>query len=71
MAHPISESDASEAIPTDQSTGHSRLRILVVDDEKQILELNSNILILSGYPVDTAEDGGLAWEALQAGVMAC
>jgi CheY-like chemotaxis protein len=63
----MSGSGTDAAIPPEQSKGHSHLRILVVDDEKQIRQLNSSVLILSGYPVDTAEDGGVAWEALQAG----
>jgi CheY-like chemotaxis protein len=54
------------ANPPNQSKHKSHLRILVVDDEKQILQLNSKALIHSGYAVDTAEDGGAAWEAIQA-----
>ena len=67
MSIPISESGTDEALPAEGSTGRPRLRILVVDDEKQLRELNSRVLMVSGYPVDTAEDGGVAWEALQAG----
>jgi len=39
------------------SSGHSKKKILVVDDEKTILELSENILKRKGYSVDTASDG--------------
>jgi len=38
--------------------------ILVVDDEPDIRQLNTEVLIDSGYQVDTAEDGAIAWQAL-------
>jgi DNA-binding response OmpR family regulator len=40
-------------------------RILYVDDEPSIRELGEAVLIGSGYAVDTAADGGEAWDALQ------
>jgi two-component system, response regulator, stage 0 sporulation protein F len=40
-------------------------RILVVEDEPDIRKLNAETLIDLGYVVDTAEDGVVAWEALQ------
>ena len=40
-------------------------RILVVEDDDLIRDLNSEVLIHSGYQVDAAEDGAAAWEALQ------
>ncbi len=40
-------------------------RILVVDDEPMIRKLNREVLRLSGFQVDTAEDGEAAWDALQ------
>jgi two-component system chemotaxis response regulator CheY len=39
-------------------------RILVVDDEPLIRQLNSEVLTDSGYQVDTAEDGAVAWNML-------
>ncbi len=54
------------AIPPHQSKRNSHQRILVVDDEEMIRQLNSKVLMLSHYQVDTAEDGGAAWKALQA-----
>lgn len=40
-------------------------RILVVDDEAFILNLTTEVLTNSGYSVDTAEDGAIAWNVLQ------
>jgi len=41
-----------------------RCRILLVDDDSYVLELNAVALIRFGYDVDTAEDGAAAWQAL-------
>jgi DNA-binding response OmpR family regulator len=41
-----------------------RCRILLVDDDSHLLELNAVALIRFGYDVDTAEDGASAWQAL-------
>jgi DNA-binding response OmpR family regulator len=40
-------------------------RILVVEDDDDIRMLNTEALLHSGYRVDAAEDGAVAWEALQ------
>jgi DNA-binding response OmpR family regulator len=40
-------------------------RILVVDDDGDIRRLNATELINSGYEVDVAEDGAVAWDTLQ------
>ena len=40
-------------------------KILVVDDEPLIRQLNSDILADAGFHVDTAGDGVAAWDALQ------
>ena len=39
-------------------------RILVVDDDSGIRNLNAAALSSSGYEVDSAEDGAAAWDAL-------
>ncbi len=39
-------------------------RILLVDDDVLLLELNAGVLASSGYTVDTAADGADAWKAL-------
>lgn len=40
-------------------------RILVVEDDPDILLLNKEVLLDCGYLVDAAKDGAAAWEALQ------
>jgi signal transduction histidine kinase len=46
--------------------GEATLRVLVVDDESSIRQLNTEMLTRSGYEVDSAVDGEAGWEALQA-----
>jgi DNA-binding response OmpR family regulator len=41
-------------------------RILVADDEAAIRRLITAALVGSGYHVDAAEDGAVAWDAIQA-----
>ena len=41
-------------------------RILVADDEPTVRRLITEALVRSGYHVDAAEDGAVAWEAIQA-----
>jgi DNA-binding response OmpR family regulator len=41
-------------------------RLLLVDDEPGILDLNATVLTRAGYHVDTAENGASGWKALQA-----
>jgi acetyltransferase-like isoleucine patch superfamily enzyme/CheY-like chemotaxis protein len=41
-------------------------RILVVEDDRDLRQINAMVLVHSGYAVDMAEDGAAAWEALQA-----
>jgi DNA-binding response OmpR family regulator len=55
---------------TNQSDGgssrqHTSRRILVVEDDRDISRLNSEVLTKSGYQVDSAEDGASAWDSLQ------
>jgi DNA-binding NtrC family response regulator len=40
-------------------------RILVADDDVTIRQFSARALIRSGYNVDTAEDGAIAWDALR------
>ena len=40
-------------------------RILVVDDDEFIRQVNADMLSRFGYETETAEDGAAAWEALQ------
>ncbi|MGA2854951.1 MAG: response regulator [Verrucomicrobiota bacterium] len=49
-----------------QCQTHRPHRILVVDDEPDIRQFNAQVLIRSGYEVDTAEDGRAGWKAFHA-----
>ena len=40
-------------------------RILVVEDESDLRQLNAEVLMDSGYQVDMAEDGAVGWAAVQ------
>jgi DNA-binding response OmpR family regulator len=39
-------------------------RILLVDDDRDLRSFNADLLVQSGYDVDTAEDGVSGWRAL-------
>jgi DNA-binding response OmpR family regulator len=53
------------AAPTPIPANASR-RILVVEDEPAIRQLNAQVLLGSGYQVAAAEDGVAGWKALHA-----
>lgn len=53
---------ARKAVQSQTSTPQ---RILVVEDDVDIRQLNSDVLRESGYHVDIAGDGMVAWQALQ------
>jgi two-component system alkaline phosphatase synthesis response regulator PhoP len=57
---PECESDS----PPLQSQSNPLDRILVVEDEPAIRQLNAMMLTRSGYEVGAAEDGAAAWDAL-------
>ena len=57
---------AEPASVVGQCEANSRPRILVVEDDPDIRRLNTEVLADSGYAVDAAEDGAVAWAALQA-----
>lgn len=48
-----------------QQLPNSRQRILVAESEADIRRLNAEVLVYSGYDVDTADNGAVAWNALQ------
>ena len=50
--------------PFQQQLNHSR-RILVVEDDEDIRRLNAEVLSGSGYKVDAAADGAIAWDTLK------
>ena len=43
----------------------SPLRILLIDDDPAVCELNAEVLIGVGYLVDTAQDGEAGWKAVR------
>jgi DNA-binding response OmpR family regulator len=52
---------ASAPLKAQTSTPH---RILVVEDDISLRRLNTQVLSRSGYEVDGAADGAIAWQAL-------
>ena len=60
---PISQAE-KPVVPSDLGQA-THPRILLVDDENDVRALNADVLIRSGYHVDTAENGAIAWKALQ------
>jgi len=61
----ISKTRESSAA-ADQCQAKPFRRILLVDDERDVLGLNAEVLFRAGYHVDTAENGDSAWTALKA-----
>jgi CheY-like chemotaxis protein len=61
----ILQSGESASAPTRGQTTPSN-RILVVDDDADIRQVNADVLRRFGYQTETAADGAAAWEALQA-----
>jgi DNA-binding NtrC family response regulator len=56
------EESPSEFLP---GQPNCRRRILVVEQEGDIRQLNAEVLIDAGYQVDLAKDGAAAWATLQ------
>ena len=64
IENPFKTEDAyASTVPRPQP--NPRPRILVVEDDSLIRELNQAALTECGYHVDVAEDGAAAWAALQ------
>ena len=58
-------SRAAELVSTGDHCGTKLShRILVVDDDVSIRQLNTHVLSNCGYEVEIAEDGAAAWDAL-------
>jgi len=57
--------DTDDIVPG-QAANDPSMRILVVEDDSLVLRLYSDVLLRSGYTVDTAEDGDEGWKALYA-----
>jgi DNA-binding response OmpR family regulator len=60
----VSLAEESAGAPAQSPTPPPQ-RILVADDDRDIRQLSTKVLVRSGYQVDAAEDGAAAWEALQ------
>jgi DNA-binding response OmpR family regulator len=56
---------ATPALAPPPAPGQPPRRILLVDDEPNLLHLHTRVLRDAGYQVDAAEDGAAAWAALQ------
>jgi len=61
----ILQSGESASAPTRCQATPSN-RILVVDDDADLRQVNADVLRRFGYQTETAADGAAAWEALQA-----
>jgi len=58
--------DKAAAQATIRNQGKPPRLILVVDDDKDLRELNMEVLTSAGYAVEGAEDGAAGWAALRA-----
>jgi DNA-binding NtrC family response regulator len=62
--HPILQSEAPLHAPNQGMTARLH-RILLVDDDPDVRDLNAQVLARSGYHVDTANDGASGWRTLK------
>ncbi len=62
----ISKAGKSIELPAHSKSQPPR-RILRVDDDRDVRDLNAQVLVRAGYHVETAENGAAGWKALQAG----
>ena len=65
MTAKLNSQAGESASESNQPKPNLRQRILVVEDDADIRQLNAKVLACSGYHVDAAEDGAAAWDALQ------
>jgi DNA-binding response OmpR family regulator len=63
-AKKTSRTDEEIRTPFQRQLNH-RQRILVVEDDEDIRRLNAEVLSDSGYKVDAAADGAIAWDTLK------
>jgi DNA-binding response OmpR family regulator len=64
MNPPIKIHSEKNALTPTQGHANPPHRILLVDDDFYVRELNAGVLIRLGYKVDTAGDGADAWKSL-------
>jgi len=62
----VSCDNIQPTVATQQNQLHACHRILVADDESAVRAFMSSVLLHAGYRVDVAQDGAVAWAALQA-----
>jgi len=57
----------SSAVPQESPAQRTNptVRILIVEDDQDILQLNNEVLSQVGYRVETAANGAIAWDLLQ------
>jgi two-component system, OmpR family, response regulator len=60
-----SQGNKPAGTPFQRQLNHHRQRILVAEDDDDIRRLNAEVLARSGYKVDAAADGAIAWYTLQ------
>jgi CheY-like chemotaxis protein len=65
VGSPLVGSGHNDKLAPAKSQTRLSQRILMVEDDLDILQLCSEVLIASGYQVDTAEDGEAGWRMLQ------
>jgi len=63
--HYVQANELAGATKQPQPQARATHRILVVEDDPDIRQLNTAVLTQSGYLVETAADGAMAWELLQ------
>ncbi len=66
MATHLTPQNEDPVTPPPSHQPHLPCRILVVEDDDDVLKLNVATLKQAGYQVDGAEDGAFAWDALAA-----
>src|SRR5450759_780416 len=64
MKTPLKIPVAKAANAPAQGQANPPHRILVVEEDIHVRQLNTEVLTRSGYEVDAAEDGAAAWVAL-------
>jgi CheY-like chemotaxis protein len=64
----VEDSSAASDLPgaSNRERSNPPHRILVVDDDNDVRQLSVDLLVDSGYVVESAKDGAAGWEALKA-----
>lgn len=62
---PVKEAQSEDGTPAETKKAASSIRVLIVDDEKDVADLNAEILMRAGYEVDVFHEAGLALDKLR------